>query len=343
MAEHIFSRPDRVIKHRHGPAERADLYVLTAIFNPVRFRSRWKLYQDWAKRMKQAPGVKLCVAEVALRKRSFVIGIDDPVNPDILLQLEMNDFIWSKEWMLNRLIEELPLDWQYLATIDADTAFAADDWANSIVQKLQEHPIVQPWTEADDLGPDNTTIAKHLSFVYSWQNNLPRPPATDCAYYYYPTSKRGSPHAYHPGYAWAYRKDAINDLGRLLDVGILGSSDNHMAWSLIGEGTRTVHPDITDGYRNRVLRWEKDALLYIKKDIGFVPGKLLHYFHGPKKSRNYRGRWKILIDNQYNPDTDIKPDWQGLPQIVVESPRQERFRDQTRDYFRARDEDSNAA
>jgi hypothetical protein len=63
-------------------------------------------------------------------------------------------------------------------------------------------------------------------------------------------------------------------------------------------------------------------------------------WHGRKQQRGYVERWKILTGNNYDPDTDLKKDPQGLWQLVVESPRQIKMRDEIRAYFRSRNEDS---
>ena len=52
-------------------------------------------------------------------------------------------------------------------------------------------------------------------------------------------------------------------------------------------------------------------------------------------------RWKILTENQFNPNTDIKRDWQGLFQLEDHGDmRSIKLRDDIRKYFRARNEDS---
>ena len=49
MTKHLFSRPDQI---------KEPLYVITSVFNAVRYRTRWKLYQDFV-RMVEASGAIL--------------------------------------------------------------------------------------------------------------------------------------------------------------------------------------------------------------------------------------------------------------------------------------------
>src|SRR5262245_52900444 len=58
-----FKRPDRITE---------PLYVATVVFNPIRYRSRWKLYQDF-KLMVANSGAVLYVAEIAFGHREFSI------------------------------------------------------------------------------------------------------------------------------------------------------------------------------------------------------------------------------------------------------------------------------
>lgn len=338
----FFARPDKVIEHRHGGAAHADLHVCTVVFNPVRFRSRLKLYEDF-RYMVEHSGATLWTCEIAQHAREFVVT--EPDNPHHL-QLVTESELWQKERALNLLIQRLPITAQYVATIDADVSFARPDWANETVQQLQHHPIVQLWTEAEDLGPDYEVIAKHKSFASMWLAGAVQPPLTEPeGVTYYTKAKPGKPagipvHLWHPGYAQAYRREALDQLGGLIDWGALGAGDYHMMWALIGVAEPRLSVGISPRYRYMIQRWQDRAERYIKRDLGVVKGKLLHYWHGSKASRQYMTRWEILVKMQFDPDGDLKNDWQGLHQLVVETKRQEEFRDAVRAYFRGRDEDS---
>jgi hypothetical protein len=85
-----------------------------------------------------------------------------------------------------------------------------------------------------------------------------------------------------------------------------------------------------------VLRWQARAAT-LKQNIGYVDNHAIHYFHGSKLARAYGSRWRILLDNQYDPRTDVSRDWQGVLQLTGNKPR---LRDQIRAYFRDRNEDS---
>jgi hypothetical protein len=320
----IFQRPDTL---------KETLYVITPVFNSTRYRTRWKHYEDF-KIMVEASGAILYTVEVAFGNRDFAIT---EVNNPHHLQLRTDHELWYKENALKLILQRLPRDWNKVAWVDCDITFVRHDWADETLHQLEHFDFVQMWSEAEDLDTNYESVRKHHSFVYSWMNNEER---SDSAGYYYDGGSKHNVITWHPGWAWAARREAIDQVGGLIDWGILGANDNHQAHALIGDVKSSIHPRITGPYRQKLIKWEERANIYIKKNIGYVPGKINHYHHGPKVSRKYWDRWKILVRNHFNPYNDLKDDWQGLFQLVTESNRQEKLRDQLRAYFRQRNEDS---
>jgi len=129
-----------------------------------------------------------------------------------------------------------------------------------------------------------------------------------------------------------------------MDFCILGSADFHMAHALVGgmnkDGGYTWESSKLSRYSQKMLEWQERAERWIKRDVGYVPVSVGHWFHGDKKDRKYGERGRILIENNYNPDTDIKYDSQGLVILETWEPRQIKLRDQIRQYLRDRNEDS---
>jgi hypothetical protein len=91
---------------------------------------------------------------------------------------------------------------------------------------------------------------------------------------------------------------------------------------------------VSEGYKRSILEYQKK--IYGLR-IGYVPGFIRHYFHGSKENRKYSERWKILVDNHFDPYLDLKKDWQGLYQLTDRSTK---LRDDIRAYFKNRNEDS---
>lgn len=303
----------------HDPIKKpSTLYVVTAVSNPCRYSSRYHLYEQFAKMVADS-GAVLVTVEAAFGNRPFVVTDSNNVNH---VQLRTSHELWHKENMLNLGIQRFPEDWEYVAWIDADVHFARPDWARETLNQLQHYHVVQMFSKAQDLDPNCEPFQQHIGFVYSYMHK--RLGSKDYS-------------NWHPGFAWAARRQVVNDLGGLIDFAILGAADRHMAHSLIGRVEQTIHNGLTDNYKKWLRLWQARAEKYVKRNIGFVPGLLLHHWHGKKRDRRYAERWSILVNNHYDPLLDLKKDHQGLWQLTDHNLN---LRDDLRGYFRARNEDS---
>lgn len=323
---------------RHVSPINAPLYVVTAIQNPNRYFVRYKLYEAFEKYVADS-GALLYTIELAMRDRHF--EVTSPNNPRHI-QLRSPAQLWHKENLLNIAINHLPPDWEYVAWVDADVVFARPDWVNETLHLLQHYHLLQLWSHAYDLGPEYQPINALESFVYAHRIGRPKPRLVgsrkggDPCYHYYDGYHAGA-HLWHPGYAWAARRSALSDLGGLGDIAILGSADHNMACALVGRVLDSIPKHIHKNYKKYWVRWQERADEFIRGNIGYMPGTLLHYWHGKKKQRQYLSRWRILVDNQFDPEVDILKDPQNLWQLTNKKPA---LRDQIRDYFTQRNEDS---
>jgi hypothetical protein len=306
------------------------------ISNPARYQSRYDLYFKFADNLARC-GIQLWTVEIAFGNRPHVVTQD--CNP-FHLQLRTEHELWHKENAINLIVSRLPFGCRYIACVDADIEFQRWDgrkaWWLETMQQLQHYHVVQMFSQAVDMNYDREVIRVHNGFAYSYRNG-------------FPYGKRSGHHNmgqpgysyWHPGFAWAWRREAWDAVGGLIDTCILGAADWHMAYSLIGKAEDTLNTPYTQPYKDKILAWQARATRYIRKNIGYVPGIINHYFHGAKKNRFYQTRWKILTDNRFNPEIDIARDWQGLWQLVDHgTERSIRLRDDIRAYFRARNEDS---
>jgi hypothetical protein len=353
--------PYIVSDYCHSP-----LYVLVPYFNPLRFRSREKHYERFARYVKDSGGVLVTIeAAFADRHASLDQGEtqhgtpihqaapEQPAefhkarttNPHQYITVRANSELWIKESLLNIGLSRLPSDWEYAAWVDADVQFARPNWVGETIHQLMHYKIVQMFSECVDVGPRYAIVGEaRKGFVWSYLHDYPQPEQDPDFIGYHPppsSAKPSRPPGWHPGFSWAARRDAIDDLGGLIDFAVLGAADNHMAWSLIGRADHSIHPKIHPRYRQLVKEWEWKAEQFVKRNIGYVSGLLVHYWHGTKLSRGYWQRWKILTEQQYNPDTDILRDSQGLVQLVDRNdPRTRILRDRLQRYGRSRNEDS---
>ncbi len=303
------------------------LHVITVISNPERYNSRYELYQKF-ERMVAAAGAILWTVELALGERQF--AITSPDNPrHIRLRTGSESFygheIWSKESLINAAIIRMPPTCNYIAWVDADIQFTRPDWAEETIQQLQHFRVVQMFSHAQDVDPNFHPLKTHISFCYAFVHDLPLD-----------KSKYHGGHQGHPGFAWAARRRTLEELGLLIDHSVLGSGDRHIAMGLIDCIEDSYHKDVHPVYKRICKTWQVRARHYVMRDVGYVPGLINHFWHGRKADRKYNDRWRILVDEQFNPDLDLKRDANGLWQLTE---RNWRLRKKIRDYFRSRNED----
>lgn len=307
--------------HRHEPYDCDKLWVISVVSNPARFRSRYDLYGRFEDAVFRA-GANLITVELALGNRPFEVTDHRDGRH---LQLRTTDEIWHKENMINLGVQLLPEDWRYVAWVDADVEFVRPDWAFETIEQLQHFSVVQMFRSALDLGPKGETINVFDGFVWAHVNGL------------LGKQKPGYGNRYHPGFAWAARREAFNDLGGLIDFSILGSADHQMAWALVGRVLENTPRRAARSYREMLLQWQHRADRYVRGNIGYVDGTLVHHWHGRKAERAYASRWNILFEHGFDPVKDLKRDWQGLWQFTHEGAR---MRADLRQYFRQRNEDA---
>ncbi|WP_158800834.1 hypothetical protein [Acidisoma sp. L85] len=303
---------------------RADLlHVIATIANPIRWKSRDRLYDSFEQHMLDS-GVRLTVVECAYGERPFRLAGRTGVTH---IGVRARTPLWCKERLINLALARLPDDWKYVAWIDADIRFRKAEWAVETVHALQQYDVVQPWSDCYDLGPNDDHLQAHRSFCRLWHEGRPIIPSGSAGYQFA-----------HPGYAWAATRQALDWTGGLIDTAILGAGDHHMALALINRVTESVPSGISASYLRMLLAWQTRAR-HIAGNISYVPGTIEHLWHGPKDKRAYVDRWGILTTNAYDPDHDIKRNVWGVWELAGNKPALTRAIDR---YLRSRDEDSNS-
>ena len=234
--------------------------------------------------------VNLFIVELIYKNQQFVITSSDNKNH---LQLKTDCPLWHKENMINLGIKKLlPVNWKAVAWIDGDVEFENTNWVNDTLKILNgSQDIVQLFSHCIDMNNDE--LAMNIVNSGGYMNSKKM-------------SYQGKGINYwHPGYAWAMTRKAYEKIGGLYDKAILGSGDNIMMLALLGNAIKAITSESSDGYKQSVIDYEaKISTLR----FGYVPGIMYHYFHGSKKNRQYTERWKILSENNFDPNTFIDYD-----------------------------------
>lgn len=308
-------------------------HVIAVISNPIRFESRYKLFQKFRENIERK-GSTLWSVEMQHGQRPMRVTNWKTERDFQVHSTGLEGIFWNKENLQNYVTRQMTAHvpgWRKVIYTDADVLYS-NEWLEKTCYELDLHPIVQPWSHSIDFAPDGSAIGEkiQLSFAYAYCHGIQVKSST--------TYTKGG----HPGYSIAMRRESYNDLGGLIDIGALGSGDRHQMCALVGKVEESYHPGVSPGYKRWLHQWQDRAERYIKRNIGYVPEVVRHMFHGAKKNRQYGSRWKHLTRWQFDPYTDIKPDAGGLWVPVVETPRQVGFRDATYRYHPARQEDANS-
>lgn len=298
------------------------LFVVTAVSNTQRFSSRYRLYNQFKQYMTQFPRVELYTVELAFGHRPF--AVTDPNDPRNV-QIRGTQEFFHKENLMNIGISKLPPEAKYIAWIDADCSFLDPNWVGETVHYLQHYQFLQLFAQINYLDYKNNVIGQGPGFIAAQETGTKE--ILDRSY-------NGTLGA--TGLAWAARREALDDVGTLLDWCIIGSGDWHMAYCLIGRGIDVSFDWHSVGYRILLKKYQNYCDKYIKKNVGYLPGCAVHYWHGPTNNRGYDWRWKILKDYHFDPIKDLKKDCQGL--YIIDPDKYEMIYE-LRNYFRSRKED----
>ncbi|CAF4175519.1 unnamed protein product [Rotaria sp. Silwood2] len=319
--------------------------VVTVLFNPIKYKSRYESYHKFDEHMSRS-GVTLltveCIFEspesMGLPKQKFEITrANDPRH----LQISAPSVLWLKENLINIAAKCLPSYVEYIAWLDADIEFERLDWPHLTIYQLQQYPIVQLFELCSFLGPSGKSqiLRQDYSFAYAIRHEQRIDP------------RRSSECFVHPGYAWAMRRTTFDAMGGLLDFSILGSGDIHFAYALINRIEETIPDGIDEDYQTLAKVWGQRIAQIAGNGsfVGYIPVNICHYWHGNRVDRGYFDRWTILERCQFSPLKDLEKNNQtGLLRLtdysrseeVEAKKRSESIEKMIISYFRSRNEDN---
>lgn len=295
------------------------LHVICVTSNPALFARRYILAREFIHRMENEKDVILYVVELAYNNQKYYIT--DSKNPRHL-RLTCEHALWHKENMINIGVKRLlPKNWKAFAWIDADIEFENTTWASDTLKILNGYKdIVQLFSHAVDMDIDESAMRIFSSFSFQHEKNQ--------------KFNKNDVNFWHPGYSWAMTRKAYERVGGLYEYAILGSGDNIMSLALINNGLNAINKDSTEGYKQTIRDYQKKMKTL---RLGYVPGVIRHHYHGSKINRGYNERWKILLENGYNPMEHVTHDANGLLIPTKEMPVE--IVTKIKSYFYARNED----
>jgi hypothetical protein len=294
-----------------------ELTVLTAYFNPARYRTRTGNDHRFAQHMRATPGVRLVTVECAFGNDAFELDADDAA-----VQVRAEHPLWVKENLLN--LGWARADTPYIAWIDNDIIFQERDWAARTIAALRDHLLVQPWSRVYSLDADGRRMGSgrtafcrvhHAGFDGFCQNG--------CC---------------HTGYAWAARREVFEATGGLLEHLIVGGADYLMTMALFDYDRalwRIWRDHDSAVYPSRIDAWCRKYAAAVGRRIGYADGDIHHLFHGSPVQRQYVSRHALTAVSGFDADVHLCKNADGVNQIVGLPV----LCGQIREYFQDRQED----
>jgi hypothetical protein len=269
-----------------------DLCVITTYFNPCGYQSLWNNYLLFRDSLKRS-GINLLTMECAFKGAPFQLEAGDNV-----IQVRANSILWQKERLLNIAINTVRTRFPKLAWIDADVFFENADWARTASRLLDEYPVMQLFERIHQMpkGAEfyNGGGLTYMSFAYDVSTN-----GVD-----YVKASRGA-HG-HTGYAWACRSSLLAH--GLYDGMVLSAGDHVMAHSMMGDTTSPCINEIffTDRANRKYSQlWAEKFQAQSTGAMTFVPGAILHRWHGSNKNRRYYQSLEKLAKFGMDPHVDL--------------------------------------
>lgn len=209
------------------------------------------------------------------------------------VNLPSQDSIFFKENLWNIAARRLT-NADKLLFMDSDIFFSPAGIRDAISKKLDECDICQPFEIATWLGREGEVTTTRLSASEALEGNaFPRPGT------------------YHPGFAWAMRRSAFNDLGGWYDRQPCGGGDSAFAAAFCPpeltpawvsqQLVTTLAPSFVE-YRNNA----RGLGLRFSTLRGF---RACHRWHGETVNRRYESRNSMapdLVDGEY--PLEYRPD-----------------------------------
>lgn len=241
-----------------------------------------------------------------------------------LLVIRGGDVMWQKERLAILGISQLFGEgFNKVLVADGDIHFERDDWTRLVSERLDTYDCVQAF---ETVRCHYSEGERRLQTIFNTQ---------------------ASPRNKHPGSAWAYTREFVEQVG-LFDKAIIGGADRLMSsiwlglwrtepsqWPARLAQLRARHR-MSGAYADQVLAWAQRGYRPGQPwRFGHVPGLIVNSTaHGSFKDRAYFARYAAL--EGYDPESDIQVGPSGAFLWARDKPAMHR---KIKNYFVSRRED----
>jgi hypothetical protein len=254
-----------------------DTAVLIAFYNPAGYRRILNNVRYLMKIMKEKK-IPYFIIECVFNNRAQEI-------PEADMVVHSNSYMFYKEQLINKLEPIVPKQYTKLVALDADIVFDSPDWLDKISESLDKYDVIQPFLKACWLTEDNKRVFScKNSYAYAFTKDY----ALD----------RKSLYTYHPGFAWAFRRDIFQRLGGFYSKAILGGGDTFFLFNFYGTTIPKFWLEEYNKGGNILVTNEwgeyNEQFQKVKPTLGYANLTVMHLFHGLMKNRKYGSRYDIF-------------------------------------------------
>ncbi|MHB8835135.1 MAG: hypothetical protein ACYC9Y_05425 [Candidatus Methylomirabilia bacterium] len=271
-----------------------DLWAVTALFNPMGYRSRAENYRVFRERL-AAP---LVAVELACDGSFLRTG-----DAERVVRVRGGDVLWQKERLLNLALRHLPPECRHVVWLDADLVFDDDDWIERTRAALAQRALVQAFSTARHLRrgadpgrrrPGDTLLARESMGAKQSRGEID-----------FAALAAGAPPDFSTGLAWAMRRELIERVG-FYDAAVCGGASLLMGAAAAGEIEAIVRR-FRMGAREaeHARRWARSFREAAGGGMGFVEGGVAHLWHGERSNRGYGTRFALLESAGFDPESDL--------------------------------------
>jgi glycosyltransferase involved in cell wall biosynthesis len=227
--------------------------------NFIKFLEQWKDYYD-----------NLIVGIVDYGDIDFEIPCDK-----IVIEGDINKKIWSKEILINKIVEKIDTD--YIIWVDGDIIYENLNWLNDLDNVIGNNDFVQLFETINYLGENGELLETHKSLASGESKGVDNLLSR----------------SFKPGGSWMTRTKILKSKP-LFEKMLVGGGDTILAYALCGVENGWTLQKVKEG-SNEIY---EEAKIWIsnfgKRKVGYLPISVNHLYHGDLKDRNYNDRYKKL-------------------------------------------------
>ena len=258
------------------------LWAVTSYFNPMGYRSRLANYRMFRQRL----NVPLITVEWAWADGAgFQLG---PGDADVLIQRSSPDLMWQKERLLNIALGSLPDECRYVAWLDCDLVFVNAEWPQLTSELLEQFAVLQVFEDAYVLEPDvsfdGSEPARGRRLISATHAAATGVTAPDW--------KRNELRnfGFVTGFAWATRAEFLRRHG-FYDACVMGSGNRALYSAMYGRFDDVMaYVRMQPQWQEHYLAWARPYYDDVRGQVGCVPGRVYHLWHGDTERRRYSER-----------------------------------------------------